>query len=116
MRSLQAAVAEFCAGSRLEQLIIDDTVTLYIGFVHVAEKFDPVCVRVQFYAGSRVNGTCLGQVAQGNCDKPFMKRSATDEISSGAHPSSPSKFCNGDLKASEPDAGCCSGSASNAQQ
>jgi len=36
-----------------------------------------------FFAGSRVNGTCLGQVDQGNCDKSWMQNSSTDEVESG---------------------------------
>lgn len=37
-----------------------------------------------FYAGSQVNGTCLGQVMQGNCDKPFMQMTSTAEINDGS--------------------------------
>lgn len=36
-----------------------------------------------YYAGAPTSGSCLTQVAKGNCDQPWMKKSATDEVSSG---------------------------------
>jgi uncharacterized surface protein with fasciclin (FAS1) repeats len=36
-----------------------------------------------YYAGARANGTCLSQVAQGNCNAPFMQTTATAEVNDG---------------------------------
>lgn len=53
-------------------------------FLGHALPFSGLAVLLQFYAGSQTNGSCLQQVQQDNCGQPWMQKSSTDEIKSGA--------------------------------